>query len=249
VARRREETIKGPDVELNYSERGEGPPLLLLHGVAARWQVFGPLIPRLSQDWRVVAMDFRGHGKSGRTPGDYTIEAFAADALAVLDQVIGGPAVVYGHSLGGWAAIWIAAHHPELVQGLIIGDSALYAENIDPTFAVSYLADMPIALRSMATSLEQLDPNVLEELRSRRMITGYDAGALLPRVGCPTLLLQADPELDGIMRDDDVEQALALIPDARHRRFDGVGHGLHVQDAEAVLGAVEPFLSSLKTSP
>ena len=57
-------------VTINYAEGpASGPPLVLLHGIISRWQYFLPIIPNLSIRWHIYALDFRGHGKSGRVPG------------------------------------------------------------------------------------------------------------------------------------------------------------------------------------
>lgn len=231
---------------LNYAEGpSAGPPLLLLHGLAARWQVFGPLVPPLAAEWHLFALDFRGHGQSARAPGRYRIADFSDDAVRLLRQRVTEPAVLYGHSLGGWVALQVAAELPDAVRAIVVGDSAIYPGDIDPDFAVSYLADLPIALRSLATSLNSLDPQVLADLRAGRVTDGYDPERLLPRVRCPALLLQASPALGGLMTDADVVRALALLPDGRHVRFDELGHGLHVQDAAAVLDVVRGFLAGV----
>lgn len=234
-------------VELNYAESGppDAPALVLLHGLAARWQAFGPLLPAFVQDWKVLAPDMRGHGQSGRAQDGYRLADFAEDVRVLLRERELGPAALYGHSLGGWVALWLAAHHQDLVRGLVLADTAIYPEGIDPDYAVSYLADLPIALRSLATSLRQLDPAVMEAFRDGSLLAGYDADTLLHAAACPLLLLQADPSEDGLMSDDDAQRALETRPDARHVRFDGMGHALHIEDASRVLEVVTPFLRSL----
>jgi pimeloyl-ACP methyl ester carboxylesterase len=75
------------------------------------------------------------------------------------------------------------------------------------------------------------------------MLDGYDPDTLLPNIGCPTLLLQADPLgplQGGVMRNQDVELGLRLLPNAHHVRLNGVGHPLN--DTPAVLAAIAPFL-------
>jgi pimeloyl-ACP methyl ester carboxylesterase len=236
-------TSAGPP--LSYGQTpGSGPPIVLLHGLGARWQVFQPLMLRLADGWQLTAPDFRGHGRSGRTPGSYRLAEFRADAVRVITAATEPPLVVYGHSLGGWVGLTVAAEHPELVRALVVADSAIYPEHLDPDLAVSYLADLPIALRSLAKSLNQLDPDVMAHFRDGRLTGDYRPDDLLPRVACPTLLLQGDPARDALMSDADVERALALLPDGRHVRFDGLGHGLHVEDTDAVVAAVRPFLDA-----
>ena len=68
----KEKTFNTGTVTLNYAEGPpSGPPLLLLPGMARSWKAFLPVIPSLTPDWHVYALDYRGHGKSGRMPGKY----------------------------------------------------------------------------------------------------------------------------------------------------------------------------------
>lgn len=244
--RLRQHTLDVDGLALSYAEGDfDGAPLVLLHGLAARWQAFGPLIPALSTSWHLIALDLRGHGASGRAGDRYGIDDFAHDVVALLEARADEPAVVYGHSLGGWTGLWVAAHRPDLVRALVVADSAIDPAGIPAEAAISYLADLPITLRSMSKSLKQLDPQVMDAYHEGRLTDGFDAGDLFGRISCPVLLLQASPEHGGLMSDDDVAWALRELTDVRHTRFDALGHGLHVEDAPAVLAAVEPFLSKI----
>ena len=241
----REHTFDAGAIQINYAEgAGPGPPLVLLHGLAARWQVFGPLIPYLSLDWHLYALDLRGHGQSGRAPGHYRIPDFAGDVTTFVREQVARPTLLYGHSLGGWVALSVAGQCPDFVQAVVVGDTAIFPESIDPAASVSYLADMPIALRSLARSLNQMDPNVMEMFHQGFLTEGYNPEAILSGVSCPVLLLQADPELGALMTDADAERAMSALARAEHIKFQGLGHGLHVQDAGAVLAAVQPFLAA-----
>lgn len=244
-ARPAENKLEVNGLALNYAELpGDGPLVLMLHGLGARWQVFAPLFAGLRGQARLVGLDFRGHGQSGRVPGRYRLADYCADALALLRRK-GPPAVLYGHSLGGWVALSLAAAYPEDVLGVVVAESAIYAGDIDPELAISYLADLPIALRSLAKSLNQLDPEVMTFFRDGRLTECYDPAALLPRVHCPALLLQGDKQRDALMTDEDVERAMSLLPEGRHVFFEGLGHGLHVEDPGRVLDVVAPFVKEL----
>ncbi|MDH4208286.1 MAG: alpha/beta hydrolase [Anaerolineae bacterium] len=113
-------------VEISYAEGSPaGPPLLLLHGFAGRWQGFLPLLPVLSLGWHVYAPDLRGHGKSGRVVGRYGAEDYLADIEAFVRGVMEAPAVVFGHSLGALFALALAGRQPEHVRAVIVGDMAV----------------------------------------------------------------------------------------------------------------------------
>lgn len=241
-----EHQFQAGEVALNYvTGPDNGPQMVLLHGLAARWQTFMPLVPALSQDWQLTLVDLRGHGLSGRTPGNYRLGGFVGDVVAFLEAQTIPPVILYGHSLGGWITLDIAARRPDLVRAAIIGDSAIYTDHLDPDAAISYLSDLPIAMRSLAKSLHQLDPAAMQAFHAGEMTIGYEPDTILPQIACPVLLLQADPERGGLMTDGDVERALALLQHGQHTKFPGLGHGLHVEDSEPILRSVTAFLASL----
>jgi len=105
-----------------------GPPLVLLHGGGDRWQYLLPIIPSLVVRWHVYALDLRGHGKSGRVPGQYRPEHYVPDIVAFLERRVTERAVLFGHSLGGWIALMVAAERTEKLRALILADPPLCME-------------------------------------------------------------------------------------------------------------------------
>jgi len=116
---------------LSYAEGpAHGPPLVLLHGLGRRWQVFLPVIPALSLRWHIFAPDLRGHGKSSRVARGYHGPRYSEDIARLLRERVSTPAVLFGHSLGGMLGMWVASHHPELVRALILGDNMIVARHL-----------------------------------------------------------------------------------------------------------------------
>ena len=114
------------NVAINYAEGPpSGHPLVLLHGGGDCWLNFLPIIPSLVMRWHIYALDLRGHGKSGRVPGQYRPEHYAADIMAFLESQLTERAILFGHSLGGWIALMVAANLTEKVRALILGDPPL----------------------------------------------------------------------------------------------------------------------------
>jgi esterase len=118
--------VHNEGIGLHVEQEGEGPPLVLLHGITYSTVTYDWLVPQLRDRYTTHAMDFRGHGRSDRAPGAYLLGDFVSDAIAVV-HAIGEPAVLVGHSLGGVAAACVAQLRPELVRGLFLEDPALYA--------------------------------------------------------------------------------------------------------------------------
>ena len=87
-----ERTFDTGEVQLNYAEGpANGPPLVLLHGLGRRWQVFLPLIPALSLRWHIFAPDLRGHGKSSRVARGYHGPQYSEDIASLLRERVGAP--------------------------------------------------------------------------------------------------------------------------------------------------------------
>ncbi len=112
---------------LNYLDRGEGDPVLLIHGFASNLQVnwVGTqwVDTLVKAGYRVIAFDHRGHGQSEKLydPARYTIRDMAADALALLDSLGIARADVVGYSMGARVGALLAIEHPDRVRSLVIG--------------------------------------------------------------------------------------------------------------------------------
>ena len=121
------QTIDLDEVQIHYAEApGPGPALLILHGMTGSLDTFAPFIPTLAQQAHVYALDLRGHNLSSRTPGAYQAPDYGRDVATFLQRVVGQPAVVAAHSLGGLVAVWVAATAPDWVRGIFLEDPPLY---------------------------------------------------------------------------------------------------------------------------
>ena len=98
------------------------------------------------------------------------------------------------------------------------------------------------ALAEWAHCALQIDPDAIAMTVDGRAFEDWKPHEILPRISCPTLLLQGNPELDALLSDDDVKLALHLLPNARHIQFPLLGHALFMQQAKPVLNAVTEFL-------
>lgn len=119
--------ITNDGLTLHLAEDGDPslPPLLMLHGITSFAGTWNWIVPELVQRYRVLRLDFRGHGASDRSPGAYSSEGYVSDAIAVCEQVIGQPCVVVGHSLGGVTAAIVMQRRPDLIRAAILEDPPL----------------------------------------------------------------------------------------------------------------------------
>ncbi|MEQ8145826.1 alpha/beta hydrolase [Streptomyces sp. OP7] len=129
---------------------GPGRPLLALHGHFNEGRTFSRLARALSPDWRVVALDQRGHGFSDRGP-DFSREGYVRDAAALIAHFGLERPVVLGHSMGGVNAYQLAARHPDLVGALVVEDIGAEIED-DLSFCLAW----PHRAPTRAALVEQL---------------------------------------------------------------------------------------------
>ena len=129
--------VRNGTLGLHVVEDGDAsaPPVLLLHGITSSHRTWDWLVPELADRFRVLRLDFRGHGRSDRAPDAYTPDGYVSDAVAVLEQVA-GPAVVIGHSLGGATTAALTQQRPELLVGALMEDPPLGATSPRETISL-----------------------------------------------------------------------------------------------------------------
>jgi pimeloyl-ACP methyl ester carboxylesterase len=119
------------EVILNYvAGPPNGPPLVLIPGQTLPWDSYQRVLPELSRHFRTYAIDIRGHGKSGWTPGRYTITNIGKDLAALIRDIISEPAFVSGNSSGGLLSVWLAANAPTWVRAIIPEDPPLFSSEM-----------------------------------------------------------------------------------------------------------------------
>lgn len=270
-------------VSIHYAEGPpNGPPLVLLHGLARDWRSFFVLLPELSARFHVFALDLRGHGKSSRVARSYRIPDYALDVSAFLKHALPSGAAIFGHSLGAEVGMCVAAEKGCNISALILGDPVISPENFansmydpiflqlhklmvrggsqqelargigrieiripgfDQTLRIEELPGNPgTVLLEWARSAMLTDPDTLAMTLDGSSFAGWDPAQILPKISCPTLLLQGNPELDALLTDDDVKLALRLLPNAKHVKFPLLGHALFMQQPKPVLQAITTFL-------
>src|SRR5690242_637502 len=110
-------------MQLHFETTGNGPPLLVLHGLYGSLENWRSMTRRLSESFRVYSIDLRNHGRSPHS-SEMTYPAMAADMLGFMSGEQLESANILGHSMGGKVAMQFALSHPERVDRLIIADMA-----------------------------------------------------------------------------------------------------------------------------
>jgi pimeloyl-ACP methyl ester carboxylesterase len=269
-----ERTFDTGEVAINYVESSAtGPLLIMLHGITATWQVFETTIPFLAVRWRVVAVDLRGHGRSGRAEGRYALTEYVRDIDALHRHLSDEPAVVVGSSLGSMVAIGLAAEDQDAVRAVVLEDPPLgfasgapgatqpaHAGMVETRDLVAAGHSAPelvrmltsrmrdqdaVSIRRRAASLSNLDPDVLTTYVEDRCYTGFDLAERLRRVTCPALLLQGNPALGGALSDSEARWAASLMADCVHVSLPEAGHGIRGALPDRYRSLVTGFLATV----
>jgi pimeloyl-ACP methyl ester carboxylesterase len=269
-----ERTFDTGEVAINYVESSAtGPLLIMLHGMAASWQVFETTIPFLAVRWRVVAADLRGHGQSGRGAGRYALTDYVRDISELHRHLSHEPVVVVGSSLGAMVAIGLAAEDPDAVRAVVLEDPPLgfasgapgatqpahsgMVETRDLVAAghsaselvrilTSQMHDQDgVMIRRRAANLSKLDPDLLTTYIEDRCYIGFDLGERLRRVACPALMLQGNVALGGALSDSEARWAASLMADCVHVSLPEAGHGIRGALPDRYRSLVTGFLATV----
>ena len=255
---------------LHMESRGSGPSLVLLHANGGDHRDFAAVIPALVESgWRVTTLDWPGHGRTPRS-GPETAVGFGELLTKTLDE-LGGEHVLLGNSVGGFAALYAAAHRPERVAGLVLVSPGGFSPRwIGTTLACRTLGSRrlapavyrnlpPLYLRDrnagVTAAIERAEeashsPERAEVYGSLwRSFTdpGHDGRRLAAEVRCPTLLAWGtrDPilpwQLDG-------RRARAALPEAQTITFRRAGHQPFIERPDEFLAGTAPFLAGLRTA-
>lgn len=250
---------------LHYELHGSGEPLVLLSGQSNSRHWWDPVVGDFAAAYTVVTLDWRGTGDSGRPDTDsYSTRGFAADVAAVLDHAGIGRARVYGTSMGGRVAQWLAAEQPRRVERLVLGCTSPGAPHgfergpevraalaqADPAAARRALLELMytpawIAAQEAAgrTEFGTLgDPTMPAYARRRhlRASARHDAWDALPRIEAPTLVVHGSD--DAFNPTANAALLADRIPDARSRLVQGGRHAYFEEFAEVATPLVLKFL-------
>jgi pimeloyl-ACP methyl ester carboxylesterase len=262
------------ELTLNYYEGGSGAPLVLLHGLTSNKSAWRPLLPTLEAEYRVYALDMRGHGKSGRAPDNHYRNAdYARDVIAFLKH-LDAPVILMGQSLGAMVAIVTASQYSNGVRALILLDPPLFsfraAVQLEPqrmqwvslvastmqgnpsfdTIVARLRAAMPGApdeqIKGTAHYISGVAPGAPETALRDEIWQGIDLAEALQQINCAMLLIHGDWDSGAVVRPEDIRMFKAHCPSAHVVRLPGADHALKMQEQpEVVLQPVKDFLQNV----
>ncbi len=255
------------DVSLAAAEYpGEGPPVVLLHGIGSRGVSWWPVIDGLTPFFHLYVLDLRGHGDSSTPAAGYD----GADYVGDLEQSLDGLGLerprLIGHSLGALVTLAWASLHPARAAALVLEDPPLRTvprtlELFDEWIALAAMPPAAVAAiyqkrypawsaeerARRAASITGTAPAVFQEARARAERTLRQQGehlVSLSRRLPPTLLVSGDVTAGGLLAPADADLFAATVPRAEVVQFPGAGHSLHRELPDEFLAAVVPFLQT-----
>jgi pimeloyl-ACP methyl ester carboxylesterase len=175
--------------EVAYVVGGDGPTVLLIHGIGGDWRTWEPVLDGLARQHRVVAVDLPGHGGSAKGAGDYSLGALAS-ALRDLGGALGiERATVVGHSLGGGVAMQFAYQFPERCERLVLVSSGGLGPDVGLVLRLATLPGSELFLSLTAPAARSLINLAASAGRALRIRPAADA-----EFYARTFAALADPE-------------------------------------------------------
>ena len=259
-------TIDASGITLAVTDYESATPgasaVILVHGIGSRGVSWYPVIDDLTQTFRVITYDMRGHGDSAKPDQGYLLPDYARDLDGLLYALqINQPRII-GHSLGGLTTLRWAADHPGTATAIVLEDTALSGgPSLRPAFdgwlalsemtvdqaAAWYASEYPDWSEEdcirRAQSITSVHPRVFEELRDESTSTTRPPRLLgVERITSPIMLVHGDVDHGSMVQPADARRLAQMVPALRIARIPGVGHNVHRDAREAFVATVVPFL-------
>jgi pimeloyl-ACP methyl ester carboxylesterase len=173
-ARREETRLHGR--RISYLTAGEGPVLLLVHGIASDSEAWRTALPLLARRATVIAPDLPGHGASGKAPGDYSLGSLASSLRDLLVKLGHERATLVGHSLGGGVAMQFSYMFPERTERLVLVSSGGLGQNVNLLLRAATLPGSELAIAATIGPITAIGRATVATLRRLGLRVAPDLG-------------------------------------------------------------------------
>jgi len=235
------EKINVNGIELAYTRRGKGTPLVLLHGYPLDSHLWDDVAPLLEDTFGLILPDLRGFGESTTVDSPYTMDDYASDIAGLLDQLGIQKAAIVGHSMGGYVALAFARLYPERVSGLGLVSTQVLADPPDRKEA-RYKSAADVSEKGIGGVVEAMVPKFTSDERLqgiaretmerqqpaafigalRAMAERTDSSSLLSSFKFPVVIIHG--EADTLIPIDRAREVKNAVPSAHLVELKGTGH-------------------------
>jgi N-formylmaleamate deformylase len=269
----RSDFVTANGISLHYTRTGgDGPPLVLVHGITDNGLCWTAVARALGDDYDVIMADARGHGLSDAPESGYTPEHQAADLAGLISGLGLQRPLVLGHSMGAISTLVMAGLYPELPRAILLEDPPPWwqstaeppPESVERMNGIkSWLTvvkqksfDELIAQNRAenpgwsederlpwAESKLQFSPSIAEVVTPQIPVS-VDWATVLRRVVCPALLITADPSRGAATGPEHAAALAELVPQLEVAHIPGAGHSIRRDRIDAYVAAVRAFLTA-----
>jgi 3-oxoadipate enol-lactonase len=255
------------EISLGYTDQGKGTPLVFIHAFPLSKAMWQPQVDALTEFYRVITLDLRGHGESDTMLWNCTLEDYAADVMGLLDHLHIRQAVFIGLSMGGYTVLSFYRQYPERVKAMVLADTRAPADSqegkngrrimaqLAHIEGASAIADVMLPKLLAPLTVEQR-PDIVDQVRKMilqtptegiivdlmAMAARPDSTDLLSKITCPTLV---------IVGKDDVATPVAeshymaeRIAGSTLVTIPGAGHLSNFEQPAAFNQSLQNFLST-----
>ncbi len=266
--------IEANGIKLFYTRTGgDKPPMVLAHGITDLGLCWTAVAEILEENYDVIMVDARGHGKSDTPESGYSWVDHAKDLQGVIQGLGLEKPIVMGHSMGAMSALTLAGLYPDSPRAILLEDPA--PQWVNPSRNTDSLSerrqgflDRILSLREKSReelielqhqaepgwSQKELEPwadakrsvsTKVVDLLTPEQSNPVDWSSLIPQVTCPVLLITAEVDRGAIVTDEGVEQLQALIPQVQVESVSDAGHCIHRDQFDASMTVIQAFLADL----
>jgi pimeloyl-ACP methyl ester carboxylesterase len=250
-------TVNG--IQLAYTRKGTGKPLVLVHGYPLDHSIWNEVVPLMENNFDIILPDLRGFGASEVLSSQYKISDMAADIAMLLDHLSLEKVAIAGHSMGGYVSLAFASAYPERVLGLGLIASQALADppdrkqgRYDAAAEIMKTGVMPVA-ESMSAKLtpdERVQAKVRELIAQQNpaglagalkaMAERDDSSTILSSFKFPVVLVHGDADM--LIPPQRAKDVKAVIPHATLTESPGSGHMPMMENPQSTATALNELL-------
>lgn len=263
-------TVNG--IRLAYDDHGTGLPLVFLHAFPLNRTMWAPQVAPLSQHFRTIAIDLRGHGESDAPLWSFSLDQYADDVSALLDHLAIPQAVLIGLSMGGYISLAFSKRHSHRLQALVLADTRAQADSAEGRAGRYQLAQTAYTKGTTAVAATMLPkllgstslqhkPELVDYIRDtihQAPVSGILADLMamaarpdslphLRTITCPTLVVIGQEDFTTPLAD--AELMAREIPNARLAIIPAAGHVSNREQPEVFNDLLRGFVGGLSKTP